>query len=95
MISALVSRYIPDPLFTYYIAIGCLIGASIYATIIPETLQHEQEESGGLQTLVAPIKPLAVLLPTRDAAGRLSWRLSFLTISVFMTTCGVSCTRTS
>jgi hypothetical protein len=87
----------------YYIALACQLLASLYAAFaIPETLppadepedseQHITGTEGELEEmLVAPIKPLGLLLPRRNVdTGRLQWKLSFLTISVFMTTCGVS-----
>ena len=52
-------------------------------------------DGGGAATvaenLVAPVKPLALLLPHRDhSTGILHWRLFFLTVSLLTTTSGVS-----
>ncbi len=102
--SALVSRYVPQVIFPYYIALASQLLAALYAfLIIPETLQardqHGATDDGGgteggettvAENLVSPIKPLALLLPHRDGrTGVFHWKLFFLTISLFTTTSGV------
>jgi hypothetical protein len=73
---------------------------------IPETLPNptsspsstssslpEEEHTYGeevIESVVAPVRPLALLLPHKDDKGRWRWRLSLLTISLLTTTCGVS-----
>ena len=58
----------------------------------------EEEREGGfreafeqtMETIVAPVKPLGLLVPHRDKeTGRLEWRLFLVTISLLATTSGV------
>ena len=106
MASALISRFIPIVIFPYYIALGSQILAALYAfAFIPETLHaqdkeddlgnhesddEEEQEMTVTENLVAPVKPLALLLPHRDrSTGVFHWKLFILTISLFTTTSGV------
>ncbi|ORY27103.1 major facilitator superfamily domain-containing protein [Naematelia encephala] len=54
--------------------------------------EAEDEDEGGAlihDAILAPVKPLALLLPHRDSeTGRWHWRLTFLTISLLATTAG-------
>jgi hypothetical protein len=44
-----------------------------------------------MEAVVAPVKPLGILLPRRDPeTKRIEWRLSVVTLSLFTATCGVS-----
>ncbi|KAK4686508.1 hypothetical protein P7C73_g3615, partial [Tremellales sp. Uapishka_1] len=102
--SALASRYIPNVIFTYYLALGAQVLAALYAfAFIPETLPahpkedeeytsdsaSEDHELTTAEELIAPIKPLALLLPHRDGiSGQIRWKLFCLTISLFTTTSG-------
>ena len=103
--SALVSRYVPIVIFPYYIALASQILAAVYAFfVIPETLPAREKEDDGeasleedaeaettvAENLVAPVKPLGLLLPHRDSSGTFHWQLFFLTISLLSTTSGVS-----
>ena len=69
--------------------------------MIPETLPKDRQEQAieneaeGLleevqEAVVAPIKPMGLVLPHKDAAGRWHWRLFFVTLSMLSTTAGVS-----
>ena len=43
-----------------------------------------------METIIAPVKPLGLLVPHRDKeTGRLEWRLFLVTISLLATTSGV------
>jgi hypothetical protein len=59
--------------------------ASLHDETYQEELLHTIEEQ-----VVAPIKPLGLLLPKKDKEGNVNWRLGLLTISLLTTTCGVS-----
>lgn len=62
-----------------------------------EVLADTASETGSVHVVMravnkvaVPVRPLRVIMPSRDERGVLRWELLALSISLFATTCGVS-----